>query len=111
VIAALVIFSMGVLMVLSLAGSLSRQMDWAAVTSELVVRAQERLDSLEALPYSSLIPGSVGETFRIRGDPYERTVSVTSVTGVMYRLDVSIAPMDGADGPSYSVTSYQVSSW
>ena len=111
VIGALVIFSVGVLMVLSLAGSLSRQMDWAAVTSELVVRAQERLDSLEALPYSSLTPGSSDETLRIRGDSYARTVSVTSVTGLMYRLDVSIAPMDGADGPSYAVTSYQVSAW
>ena len=111
VIGALVIFSVGVLMVLSLAGSLSRQMDWAAVTSELVVRAQERLDSLEAEPYSSLTPGSSDETLRIRGDSYARTVSVTSVTGLMYRLDVSIAPMDGADGPSYAVTSYQVSSW
>ncbi len=111
VIGALVIFSVGVLMVLSLAGSLSRQMNWAAVTSELVVRAQERLDSLEALPFSSLTPGSTDETLRIRGDAYARTVSVTSVTGLMYRLDVSIAPEDGADGPSYSVASYKVSAW
>ena len=111
VIGALVIFSVGVLMVLSLAGSLSRQMAWAAVTSELVVRAQERLDSLEALPYSSLTPGSSDETLRIRGDSYARTVSVTSVTGLMYRLDVSIVPIDAADGPSYAVTSYQVSEW
>jgi prepilin-type N-terminal cleavage/methylation domain-containing protein len=111
VIGALVIFSVGVLMVLSLAGSLSRQMDWAAVTSELVVRAQERLDSLEAVPFSSLTPGSSEETLRIRGDTYASTVSVTSVTDLMYRLDVSIGPTDGADGPSYAVTSYQVSSW
>ncbi len=111
VIGALVIFSLGVLMVLSLAGSLSRQMDWAAVTSELVVRAQERLDSLEALPFSSLTPGSTDETLRIRGDSYARTVSVSSVTALMVRLDVSITPMDGADGPSYSVASYQVSAW
>ena len=111
VIGALVIFSLGVLMVLGMTGSLSRQMDWAAVTSELVVKAHQRLDSLEAVPFSSLTPGSSDETFRIRGDSYVRTVSVTSVTGLMYQLDVSVGPADGAERPSYAVTSYQVATW
>ena len=60
VIGALVIFSAGVLMVMSLTGTLSLRMERAAIRSELAVRGQERLDSLEILDYSAL---TVGTTF------------------------------------------------
>ncbi|HSM60715.1 MAG TPA: prepilin-type N-terminal cleavage/methylation domain-containing protein [Longimicrobiales bacterium] len=110
VIGALVIFSGGVLMVLRITGSLSRQMDLAAVTSELVVRTQERIDSLEALPFDSLAAGTVADTFSIRGRAYTRSVSVTPVTGLLYRLDVRVAPADGGS-PSYEATSYTSAQW
>ena len=83
VIAALVIFSVGVLMVLQLTTALSRQMEYAATASELVVRSEERLDSLEALPFTSLVPGTTVDTITIHGVPYLRTAAVTSVTGLL----------------------------
>ena len=111
VIGALVVFSVGVLMVLNITGALSRQMDWAAISSELVVRTQEGLDSLEALPFASVVPGSHTETLMIRGYSYTRTVTVTPVTGLMLQLDVDVSPASGGSGPSYALTSYQVAAW
>ena len=62
VIAALVIFSLGVLMVLRLTSALTAQMEYAATSSELVVRSEEPLDSLEALPFTSLVLGTTIDT-------------------------------------------------
>lgn len=111
VIGALVIFSVGVLMVLNLTGALSRQMEVAAKTSVLVVRAQERLDSLEALPFESLTLGSEQETVSIRGADYVFTATVSEVTGVLYRMDISLVPTVAGTGPTHSLTSYAAARW
>jgi len=105
VIGALLIFSAGVLMVLRITASLSRQMDRAAVTSELVVRTQEWLDSLEATPFDSLDAGMRADTVTIRGQPYVRSATVTAVTGLLYRVEVGVVPEAGGE-PSYGATSY-----
>ena len=55
VIGALVIFSVGVLMVIQVSGALGTQMRYAGARSELSTMAGERLDSLESLPIASLI--------------------------------------------------------
>lgn len=111
VVAALVIFSAGVIAVLSLANALSRQMRYAATTSELVVRAQERLDSLEALSFEDLTPGTNLDTLTIEGVSYGRTVRISAVTGLLYQIDVSVSPLVAADGPSYAATSYSAAPW
>ncbi len=111
VIAALVIFSLGVLMVLDLTGALSRQMRYAATTSVLVVRAQEQLDSLESLDFASLTVGTRLDTLTVEGVRYGRVVAVSVVTGLLYQLDVSIAPITMGEGPSYSTTSYAAAHW
>jgi len=111
VIAALVIFSAGVLMVLDLTRSLSREMRYAATTSELVVRAQERLDSLESLSFDSLTVGTTGDTLAIEGVVYQRTVTVSSVTGLLYQFDVTMSPVTTGQGPSYAATSYAAAHW
>ena len=111
VIAALVIFSVGVLMVLDLTRSLSREMRYAATTSELVVRAQERLDSLESLSFESLTVGTAGDTLTIEGVAYQRTVTISSVTGLLYQLDVTVSPVTAGEGPSYAATSYSAAHW
>lgn len=98
-------------MVLDLTGALSRQMEVAAKTSVLVVRAQERLDSLEALPFDSLTLGSEQETVNIRGADYVFTATVSEVTGVLYRMDVSLAPAVAGTGPTHSLTSYAAARW
>jgi prepilin-type N-terminal cleavage/methylation domain-containing protein len=111
VIGALVIFSLGVIMVLQLTGALSRQMEYAAKSSELVVRAQERLDSLEALPFDSITVGTHQDTLTVRGIGYVRQLTVTSVTALLVRIDVSVTPITAGSGPSVSSTSYAAASW
>ena len=111
VIGSLVIFSLGVIMVMQLTGALTRQMEYAAKSSELVVRAQERLDSLEALPFDSVTVGTQQDTLTVRGILYTRSATVTSVTGLLRRIDVSLAPQTSGEGPSYSATSYTASKW
>lgn len=109
--AALLIFSMGVLVVLRLTVSLSARMEYAATASELGVRAQERLDSLESLPFDSLTLGTVEETLTIQGEDYVRRVVVTSVTGLVYQMQVTLEPADGEPGPRTTATSYAAAPW
>ena len=111
VIGALVIFSLGVIMVLQLTGALSRQMEYAAKSSELVARAQERLDSLEALPFDSITVGTHQDTLTVRGVGYRRQATVTSVTGLLRQIDVSVTPLTAGQGPSFSATSYAAARW
>ncbi len=111
VIGALVIFSLGVIMVLQLTGALTRQMEYAAKSSELVVRAQERLDSLEALPFDSITVGTRQDTLTVRGVRYVRRTTVTSVTGLLRRIDVGLAPQTPGTGPSFTATSYAATRW
>lgn len=109
VIGALLIFSVGVIMVLQLTGALSRQMEYAAKSSELVVRAQERLDSLEALPFDSITVGTRQDTLTVRGIRFIRRATITSVTALLRKIDVTVTPLTAGQGPSVSSTSYATS--
>ena len=110
VIGALVIFSVGVLMVIQVSGALGTQLRYSGARSELAVFANERLDSLESLPLASLTPGTTVDTLSAQGLDYESTVAVTSVTGALSRIDLSIVPIAG-QGPSHTVTSYSSAPW
>ena len=72
VIGALVIFSMGVLMVMGLGGTLSLQMERASLRSELALVGQERLDSLELVNYTALTLGTTTTSTSIRARPWCR---------------------------------------
>jgi len=111
VIAALVIFSGGVLMVIQMSGSLSRQMEWAGVASEIVVVAQARLDSLDAEPFADLTLGTTSETLTIQGKSYTLDTTITTVTALLLQLDISMTPGAGVSGPSYSTTTYAADTW
>jgi len=111
VIGALVIFSLGVIMVLQLSGALSQQMRWAGQTSTIVARAQERVDSLEATPFDSLTLGTFADTVTILGTAYLRTATISEVTAILYQIDVTLAPVGGVDGPTYATTSYSAAPW
>ena len=111
VIGALVIFSMGVLMVVQVSGALGFRMRYAGARSEIVVFANERLDSLAAEAFTSLSSGTALDTLDAEGMSFASTVTISSVTPVLKRLDVSIAPLNGGEGPSHSVTSYVSAAW
>jgi len=110
VIGALVIFSVGVLMVIQVSGALGTQIRYAGARSELSAMAGERLDSLESLPIASLTPGTSVDTVTVTGMEYVCTVVVTSMTPVLSRIDVSLVSLDGL-GPQHSATSYATEPW
>lgn len=110
VIGALVIFSVGVLMVVQVSGALGARMRQAGQRSALAVFASERLDSLEAVPFASLVPGTTADTFRVEGVDFEARATVTAITEVLKRIDVAVQPLAGP-GPSYTVTSYTSAVW
>jgi Tfp pilus assembly protein PilV len=111
VVGALLIFSVGVLMVIQVSGALGTRMRYAGARSEIVVLANERLDSLAAEPFASLAPGTTTSTIAAEGMTFQRSVTITSVTPLLKRIDVSIVPTAGGSGPSHAVTSYSSAAW
>jgi prepilin-type N-terminal cleavage/methylation domain-containing protein len=110
VLGALVIFAFGVLMVIQSSGALSTRMGYAARTSEVVVRAHEWVDSLEALSADSLAPGTRSDTVTVGGVPYRREAVVSRRTALRVDLTVSLTPVDGG-GPGYTARSHAAASW
>lgn len=110
VLAAMVIFAVGVLMVIQLNSALSQQLLYSARTSEVVVLAHERLDSLESMPFDSLNVGTSVDTLTVEGIGYSRTSTVGVVTAVLYSLDVTLAPLSGS-APSYTASSFSAAPW
>lgn len=111
VIGALVIFSVGVLMVIGLTTTLAREMRYSATDSELVVRAEEQMDSLEALDFDSISAGTTTDTLTVQGTSYTRQVVISVYTAVLYQIDVTLAPVTAGAGPTYSATSYRAAVW
>ena len=110
VIGALVIFAFGVLMVIQSSGALSTRMGYAARSSEVVVRAHEWVDSLEALSVDSLVTGTRSDTVTVGGVPYRREAVVSRRTALLVDLTVSLTPVDGG-GPGYTAHSHAAASW
>lgn len=110
VIGAFVIFAVGVLAVVRLTSVGGTQMRYAGIASELAVRAAERLDSLEAEPFASLAAGAETDTLTVSGLAYTRTVTVTVLTPLLARIDVSLSPSDGA-GPSHAGSTFVSERW
>lgn len=110
VMGALVVFSVGVLMVISLAGTLSVQMDRAAVRSELAMRGQERLDSMELLEYDSLTVGASFAITEVRGATFYWFVTVSDSTALFRHIRVTLNPISGT-GPSFRGTTFVNRSW
>lgn len=110
VIAALVIFSVGILMVMQVGGALSTQMRYAGARSEIAVLANAQLDSIESMPFDSITVGTVRDTVSVQGWSYERVVVVTSITAVLARVEVELARVDSL-GPRHTVTSFTSAVW
>jgi prepilin-type N-terminal cleavage/methylation domain-containing protein len=110
VIGALVIFSMGVLMIVQLSGALGVRMRYAGARSELIVFADERLDSLSAEAFTGLAVGTSLDTLVAEGVSFQSTVTISLVSPVLKRIDIAIAPIAG-EGPSHSLTSYASAVW
>ncbi len=97
-------------MVMQVGGALTTQMRYAGARSEIVVLANEVLDSLEAMPLGSVTAGNALDTVNVQGWSYQRSLTVTDLTPVLSRVEVELTPLDGT-GPSYAATSYTSAVW
>ena len=110
VIGALVVFSMGVLAVVLMSGTLTTTMERAALRSELAVLGQARLDSLEMVDYTSLTVGTTTTYTTMRGQTYEWKVIVSDSTVVMRYVQVTATSSSGS-GPSFRGSAFVDRSW
>ncbi|MGD2070459.1 MAG: type II secretion system protein [Gemmatimonadota bacterium] len=110
VVGAVLLFSLALILAIQLSGSTGTQLERSAVTSEIVTMAQERLDSLQLLPFDSLAPVTSGDTLTVRGRRYARSWTVTQYSPILMELQVSLAPVDGV-GPSFTAGSYRMGTW
>ena len=69
VVGALVIFSAGVLGIMRVGSSLTTQLRYSGARSEIVVLANERLDSIESAPFDSITAGTTQDTVTVRNLP------------------------------------------
>ncbi len=97
-------------MVLQLSAVLGIQIRYAAAQSEIVVLANERLDSLEATPFDSISTGTASDTTAVQGFSYRREAVISEVTPVLVVIVVTLSPLDGS-APTYSATSYTSAVW
>src|SRR5688572_16634773 len=111
VVGALVVFSMGVIMLLSITRALSQRLEWSALNSLITAEGQERVDSLDAIGYSSLAVGSDVDTLSIRGVSYRQTQTITQYTALVRKAVVTLEPLGSGDGPSFSATLYASDVW
>lgn len=111
VMGALLIFAMGVLIAMELSDALAAQVERAAVRSEVVTSAQERLDSLDRLPYDSLDVGTRIDSLIIRGRRYVCSTVVQDYGSRVRSLEVTVAPVGTGGWPSQSLSSYVYDPW
>lgn len=111
VIAALVVFSGGVLLAMSLSRALTTQMSHATLRSEVTTLGRQTLDSIHALPYSSMTPGAPAvDAPTLSGRTFTRTITVVQDGVRTRRVAVTVEP-PLAGGPSFSGTGYVVEPW
>jgi hypothetical protein len=114
---ALLLFSAGVLMMLSITRALSTSMEHSAISSMITAEGQERMDSLSGLTFATLTNGTVTDTLTVRGVRFVRTQTVTACpcTGgsgspLVKKVSVLITQATGS-GPSYTSASYISDLW
>ena len=111
VMGALLIFAMGVLIAMELSDALAAQVERAAVRSEVVTTAQERLDSLDRLAYDSLDVGTRIDSLNIRGRRYVCSTVVQDYGSRVRSLEVTVVPVGTGGWPSQSLSSYVYDPW
>jgi prepilin-type N-terminal cleavage/methylation domain-containing protein len=109
VIGALVIFSGGVLVAMSLSRALTTQMSHATVRSEAMTLGRETLDSINAFVSFSQV-SSTTNNLVIAGRTYTREIEVDDVGPRMREVRVTILP-PLADGPEFRGRTYLVQPW
>lgn len=110
VIGALMVFSLGVLMILNLTGALSTQINNAGLRSQVAVTLQNRLDSLQLVPYDSLTIGTVTDVLTLNGLSYNRTHRILQASALVKEVEVTVEAANG-DGPHLTASAFVSVSW
>ena len=110
VMVALVVFSVGVLSVIQITGVLSEILERASLRSEIVIVGQERLDSLELIPYASLTLGTTVDTLQLRGTEFVCTTLISQPSLLVRQIDLSLVP-GTPPGPSFSGSTFVPLPW
>lgn len=110
-IGALVIFSGGVILAVSLSRSLTMQMSHATLRSEVSALGRQTLDSLNLLAYDGVTPGGPDvDSPTLSGRTFTRTITVFQDGVRTRRIEVQIVP-PLAGGPTFAGTAYVVQPW
>ena len=112
VMAAMVLFAGGVLMMLSLAQNLARQVDRSALITEVASIARAQADSLEALGYDGLTVGTLSPSTITLRPSTDWTIrrTVTQYSPLVRQVTVSVEP-SGHGGPTRSVSLWVATEW
>lgn len=110
VLGAMVIFSVGVLMITSMTTSLSGRFQSNTLRTNLSIVGQGRLDSISAVEYDSVSVGTSSGTLTISNEPYTCTMTVTQTDPVSRTVQVFLSPVDGS-GPLFNGTVYVARRW
>ena len=111
VVGALLIFSIGVLLAGYLSNALTTLARDSTLRSEVTAIGQQTLDSLSALPYSTLPDGTAVENqVTIEGRTYTRSWTVTQL-GLRSRQVLVEVESPVADGPTFSRIVYLSEFW
>jgi prepilin-type N-terminal cleavage/methylation domain-containing protein len=110
VLGALLIFSLGVLMVLNLTGALATQINRAGLRTQVASTLQTRLDSLQLVPYDSLTVETVSDTLHLYGRVFDRSHRVLQASALVREIEVTVEAEDG-DGPSITASTFVTLSW
>jgi prepilin-type N-terminal cleavage/methylation domain-containing protein len=110
VLGALVVFSVGVLMVTSMTSSLSERMRYASLRTAVTIVGQERLDSLALVDYDSASPGVTTGRMTVLGEAYDCRIAVSQDGVVTRRVRIDLDPVDGS-GPTFEGVTVLGRSW
>jgi Tfp pilus assembly protein PilV len=110
VIGAVLIFSIGVIMVLNITSALSRRTEWSALASTLNVMGQQRLDSVFVLTYSTVAAGTTTDTVTVRGVSFRRQLAVTQSTPLVKKVELTLSAVSGSY-PSFDGITYLRDTW
>ena len=110
VIGAILIFSVGVLMVLQITNALSRRTEYSAVNSTINVMGQQRIDSLSVLTYGSVAVTTTIDTVTIRNIRYKRQLVVSQYSPLVKKLDFTLSPVTGS-WPTFDASTFLRDTW
>ena len=110
VIGAVLIFSVGGLMVLNITSALSNRTEFAAVSSTVNVMGQQRLDSLAVLTFNSVTVATTTDTVTIRAARYQRRLVVTLLSPLVKKCVFTLSPVSGS-WPTFAATTYIRDVW